>query len=407
MPVAKLTAKAVEKLAAPDPSGKQVPHWDTELKGFGVLCSGVSNSKTYIAQRVLPDGRTRRVTVGAVSEIALDKARQRAADALDDLRRGVDPKRKVENPTLRQMMADYLSARKDLRPASIRVYRTCVDRYLKPWLDLPMRSITFVMVEERHRAVAAEVADEKHGRKGEFAANLAMRTFRVLWNFAADRVPDLPPNPVRRLRRQWYAEPRRERIVRSAEMPKFFDAVGGLDDQVARDFLLVVLFTGLRMGEAASLTWADIDLPMRVIRVPMSRTKAGRKLDLPMSGFVHDLLVARRALGDAKFVFPGNGKRGHITTARYALDAVADASGIKVSAHDLRRTYMTIAESADISPMALKALVNHSLGGGVTEGYVQMTVERLREPAQRVCDKMKELCGVLPVAGDNVEKLSA
>ena len=24
--------------------------------------------------------------------------------------------------------------------------------------------------------------------------------------------------------------------------------------------------------------------------------------------------------------------------------------------------------------MALKALVNHSLGGGVTEGYVQMTV---------------------------------
>ena len=94
MPVVKLTVKAVDKLVAPDPTGKQVAHWDAELKGFGVLCSGVSNSKTYVAQRVLPDRRTRRVTVGAVSEIPLDKARQRAADALDDLRRGVDPKRK-------------------------------------------------------------------------------------------------------------------------------------------------------------------------------------------------------------------------------------------------------------------------------------------------------------------------
>jgi hypothetical protein len=128
MPITKLTVKAVDKLIAPDPTGKQVAHWDAELKGFGVLCSGVSNSKTYVAQRVLPDGRTRRVTVGAVSEIPLDKARQRAADALDDLRRGVDPKRKVENPTLRQVMADYLTARKDLRPTSVRIYRTCVDR---------------------------------------------------------------------------------------------------------------------------------------------------------------------------------------------------------------------------------------------------------------------------------------
>ena len=45
-------------------------------------------------------------------------------------------------------------------------------------------------------------------------------------------------------------------------------------------------------------------------------------------------------------------------------------------------------------PLALKALVNHAIGGDVTEGYVQMTVERLREPAQKVCDRMIELCGI-------------
>jgi hypothetical protein len=38
--------------------------------------------------------------------------------------------------------------------------------------------------------------------------------------------------------------------------------------------------------------------------------------------------------------------------------------------------------------------VNHALGNDVTSGYVRMTVERLREPAQRVCDRLMELCGI-------------
>jgi hypothetical protein len=38
----------------------------------------------------------------------------------------------------------------------------------------------------------------------------------------------------------------------------------------------------------------------------------------------------------------------------------------------------------------------------VTAGYVQMTVEALREPAQRAAEKMKALCGIEPPRGENV-----
>jgi 2-phospho-L-lactate transferase/gluconeogenesis factor (CofD/UPF0052 family) len=55
--------------------------------------------------------------------------------------------------------------------------------------------------------------------------------------------------------------------------------------------------------------------------------------------------------------------------------------------------------------MALKAMVNHTLGNDVTEGYVQMRIKRLREPVQRVADRFKELCDITPIAGDNVKKL--
>jgi integrase len=406
VPRLKLTEKTIAKLKAPDPSERQVPHWDTELRGFAVLCSGVSNAKTYVAQRDLPTGRTRRVTVGAVNEISLDVARVRAADMLDDLRRGIDPKkRKTVNATLRVTLDAYLAARKTLRPASVKAYRIGVERYLSAWLDLPLRDITSEMVEDRHRAIVDEVGKGER-YKGTTTANCAMRALRVVWNFAADRTPDLPPNPVRRLRRQWYAEPRRTRMVKAEELPKFYEAVQALPNPVARDYLLLVLFTGLRLGESRSLRWDDVDLKERVIRLPATSTKAKRKLDLPMSDVVRDLLVARRAIGNAGFVFPGPGKVGHLVDAQHPLALVAAASGIRVSAHDLRRTFITVAESTDISPLALKALVNHSMGSDVTAGYVQMTVERLREPVQRVCEKLKELCGVLLPVGENVAKLN-
>jgi integrase len=399
MPVLKLTVKSVDRLIAPDPSTKQTVHWDTEIKGFGVVCSGATNSKTYVVQRTMPGGKNRRVTVGAVSEIGLDVARERAADALDALRRGLDPKAKSADPTLRQAFDDYLAARKNLRPETVRTYHVVVGNYLKPWLDLPMSKITSKMVEERHRAIAAEVATDD--RKGECAANLSMRTFRALYNFLADRAA-MPPNPTRRLRRQWYDEPRRETMVRADDISKFYRAVCDLDNDVSRDFILLLLFTGLRKTEAASLRWEDVDLTLRVIRVSASRTKSKQKLDLPMSSPVRDLLVRRRGIG-GEFVFPG--RAGHVVGARDAFAQIAAATGVDVSPHDLRRTFITMAESAEISAVAMKLLVNHSIGGDMTARYAVLSTERLREAAQKVADRIEELCAAQPADAPNLRQL--
>jgi len=410
MPKIKLTERAIDKLLAPDLSGKQVLHWDhghkDAIAGFAVLCSGVTHAKTYIVQRTLPNGRNRRVTVGSVNELTLEKARALAADMLHDLRHGRDPKKKIDNPTLRGTLENYLTARRDLRPATVTLYRQTIEKTLTSWLDKPLREIDGDMVEERHRAIAASISKD-NGKGGTVTANVAMRTFRTLYNHALERTPDLPPNPVKRLRRQWFKEKPSEDIVPEERMADFYRAVCALPHPVQRDYLLLLMFTGLRRTECAALRWDSIDLAKRVIKVPASDTKADRKLDLPMSDIVHDLLVARRALGNAGgFVFPGKSQGKFISSATAPLKTVAKATGVQVSVHDLRRTFITIAESTDISVMALKALVNHALGADVTEGYVQMKVERLREPVQRVADRIKELCGIVVVEDDKVRKLT-
>lgn len=394
MPTLKLTVKAIDKLHAPHPSGKQTVYWDTETRGLGVVCSGRTNQRTYIAQRDLKGGKTRRVTLGTVSGLTLDVARQRAEDVLDDLRRGTDPKAKAPSFTLQAALDGYIAARPNLRPASVVLYKR-IEIVLASWLASDLKEISSEMVEARHRAIAKEI--------GTTTANVMMRVLRLVYGFAAERVA-LPPNPVTRLRRQWFAEPRRKGRVQDDELPAFYKAVTALPNRTAADYVLLMLFTGMRRKETASLRWADIDLTRKVITVPAAVTKAKRELQLPISDFVHGLLVKRRALGSASpHIFPGPGKTGRITSAANALAMVATATGIKVSVHDLRRTFSNAAKN-EVSFVALKALLNHAMTD-VTEGYLDTNVEELREPMARVAAKMERLCGIVPVEAKNVAKL--
>jgi Arm DNA-binding domain len=204
MPKIKLTQKAVDKQKAPTASGAPVILWDVELKGFGLILSGKTATKTYVAQRDLPNGNgkknTRRVKIASVHECSLAQARERAAKVLLDMRTGVDPKQtRRERVALGATLEAYLAARPALRPGSVADYRDKVERHLAAWQDWPLTSITPDLVEARHRKIAAEVA--AHGRhNGQACANATMRVLGVLWNFAASRNPNLPPNPVTRLR---------------------------------------------------------------------------------------------------------------------------------------------------------------------------------------------------------------
>ena len=413
MTTMRLTKRAVERLPAPDPSGKQKLFWDSELKGFGLLISGVTTTKSYVAQRTLDDGRTRRLTIGSVAEIDLDRARAMAADLIHQMRHGEDPKalkRSAANWTLRRALDEYIKARKSLKPKSAASYRQWVGKHLGGWMDRPLRTITADEVEDRHRAIQTEIAKHRKAQPDHFksesgtrTANQVLRIFGMVWNFVADRDATLPANPVRRLKRQWYDEPRRTRLVKADQLPAFYAGIEALQHPVYRDYIKFLLFSGMRRTEAASLRWDMVDLAAKVIRVPAD-TKTETPLNLPMSSFVCDLLIARRSLGDSGWVFPGQRGKPIGEPSDY-FKAIAEASGASVSAHDLRRTYITIAESCDISPLALKGLLNHALGGDVTSGYIVMSTERLREPAQRVCDRLLELIGLTGPAADNVTRL--
>ena len=80
--------------------------------------------------------------------------------------------------------------------------------------------------------------------------------------------------------------------------------------------------------------------------------------------------------------------------AGFGIAKIIEKTGMPFAMHDLRRTFVTIAESLDISSYAVKALVNHKQGDDVTSGYIQLNVERLRQPMQTITDFMLKSAGL-------------
>ena len=106
----------VDKLLAPDPSGQQVIYWDHELRGFGVLISGKTDTKSYIVQRRFPNRRTVRRTIGLCAEFTrIEDARREAGKFLRKIRAGIDPNiertARADNVHLRRRDKDILVAR--------------------------------------------------------------------------------------------------------------------------------------------------------------------------------------------------------------------------------------------------------------------------------------------------------
>ncbi|MCF7982685.1 MAG: tyrosine-type recombinase/integrase, partial [Pseudomonadales bacterium] len=107
---------------------------------------------------------------------------------------------------------------------------------------------------------------------------------------------------------------------------------------------------------------------------------------LPMSTFLYDLLKRRSDAKECAWVFPSPMTDSHLQEPKTAVAKVAELANVPFTLHDLRRTFITIAESLDIPGYALKRLLNHKDPNDVTAGYIISDVERLREPMQRITD---------------------
>jgi integrase len=396
----KITKSFVDSVPYPDEG--QNFYRDTELKGFGLRVG--TGSKVYFAEGKI-NNKTVRVTIGHHGVFTPEQARIEAKSLLGMLARGINPNdvekaNKAKSVTLAEVFASYLKARKSLKPRTIYDYQRFTKTYFKEWLNRPLAEITKDKIERKHRQI---------GERSEAQANLSMRFMRAIFNFALAQYEDsagnpiIQENPIKRLSqtRSWYRVERRQTVIKAHDLAAWFNTVsnlpelaGGRNRSLVKDYLLLLIFTGLRREEGLALRWQDVDFKEKTLTIPDPKNRQPHTL--PLSDFLYDLLLNRQKIANqasdqlgielSPFVFPGTGQKGYMDDPQKLIKKVVELSGVNFTPHDLRRTFITIAESLDISSYALKRLLNHKMNNDVTAGYIIGDPERLRVPMQRITD---------------------
>lgn len=388
------TKSALERL--PIPEKNRVTYHDAKFPGLKLRVS--NNGRMTFALRANLHGKTVRVTLGSFPKIAVDDARTKAKKRLSIVADGKNPNALKKADTARAVTLDdclkeYVKSRTNLKDSTATSYRNILNKHVEEWLDKPLLEIKRDDVEKKHKEI---------GGYSHTSANKVMRIVRALFEYAHGKYEDengdpiILHNPVKRLShsRAWFKEARRTSYVKTIDLKLWYQAVDTApswldtpDPQLVCDYLKLVLFTGLRRREAASLRWAWIDFEHKVLEIP--ETKNGFPHTLPLSDFLYDLLSSRKDNG-SEFVFPGTGALGYFTEPKKSVANVRKKSGVEFTVHDLRRTFITIAESLGIRDYTLKRLLNHRSSGDVTDGYIMSDVERLREPMQNITNFILE-----------------
>ena len=386
-----LTKRTVEALK---PTEKSWIAWDEKLTGFGVRVQPSGMKSFIVNYRAGEGGRkapNKRVVIGRYGRIAPDRARRLAQDLLGRVARGEDPAGERADargiPTLALAFEVYMAANPDRAENTVRLYKQNLRVNLSDWLKRPLDAITRQDVEDRFNLITT-----KHGWS---AANQTLSMLRSIY-----RRPCVDHEGLRNPVDLWLAaggrfhRKRRRRISSPAEvLPRWRAGIEAADlEPEIHDIFLIGIYTGMRRGEIISLRRDQVDMERRILRV--EETKTREPLELPITRQLSAILERRLADGDGPWVFPSpKSGAGHVADLARFYGEISEKGGTRFWFHGLRNAFITVAERELILPRSLtKRLVNHARPSDVTEGYAaDWSVEQLREPAQRVADRIDQL----------------
>lgn len=149
--------------------------------------------------------------------------------------------------------------------------RNCIKHIRKHIGDIRLQKLTFLDIEYMCKCVGDEM--QKAGYAGSNTVRAVFRALRDALTVATAKrlIPSNPadiaehPKHQKRKRRAWTAE-EQELVLAAGQHSRFYP------------MWVLMLDTGLRIGEACGLTWEDIDLDKRTVRVVRTRFRKGTQL---------------------------------------------------------------------------------------------------------------------------------
>lgn len=326
------------------------------------------------------DGRWRGALVVVDPVTGSRKRRVVSARTAVEAQAKLDELRTVSRPTSSMRTGDWLThwlgtlEHGDISPSTHRGYVSVARTIRRHIGDIPLDRLTASDVERMTRAVQAE------GRSARTAA-MARKVLRIALRHAARE---------RLINENVAAIAKAPRVTRYVPRPLTPDEARRLIDGTREEpdgpLWAVLATTGLRLGEAAGLTWADIGPDSLEVRrslgldwqrrPTLGRPKSERsERRVPLPGIARDALARHRERQDALRAAAGGawqdthglvftdpiGRSYPIRRAADRLHEATDRLGLpRCRVHDLRHTAASIMVSAGVPLTTVSRLLGHS-----------------------------------------------
>jgi integrase len=424
---------------APARATKRYEIWDTKLPGFGVrVGDDVDKGRPGKAGRIAfilyarypskPRSPTRRV-LGQYGELTLEQARDKAADWLALIRKGIDPAVAAEaarQAALRQQdetfaavaekFIAHMKRQKERKAAEVE--RDLRREFIRPWGARPIASIT-------PRDVAAVI--DATVRRGKCArAHNLFGHVRRLFRWAVPLHIDHSPCALLSPKRMIGERARRDRVLTDDELRALWRATARMRRQYGQLYKLLLL-TGLRLSEACEASWAEFDLKNRQWLIPATRMKkTGREAKPHLVPLTDAILEVIEALPrDEKYLFSNNGgdaplRASYFSKPKRRLDrrmlrtlrAVARRNGgnpdsvelLPWENHDLRRVVRSGLSALRIPEEVREAVLAHARPGIKRHYDLYEYADEKREALTLWAARLR---GIVEPVSANVVKLKA
>jgi integrase len=276
-----------------------------------------------------------------------------------------------------QRFIDYVQTRSAEKPKTIEFYAQQLARILdfEPLASARLDSIDESLIESFVQRRTQQVAPA--------TVNRALATLRKLLRLAQewrliDRVPRIHLLPGERNREFTLSRKQEADYLTMAAQP-------------LRDIAVLILDTGLRLGEALALQWADVHLEPAsgasrgYLHVHDGKSRFARR-NVPLTERTRAMLETRNAHGALIWVFSENGNGPMLASSLdHAHRKLRESLRLpgELVLHSLRHTYGTRLGEAGADAFTIMRLMGHS-SVTVSQRYVHPTPEALERAVERL-----------------------
>ena len=374
-----------------------------------------TGAKSWMLRTVIGN-RRRCLGLGGYPEITLAQAREKAREAREKIRQGIDPieERQAQKQAywkLQNGRMTFAEAARLCHEKKTAEFKN--DKHIKQWISSVNRyavpTIGRMAVEDIDLPDILKVLEPIWQEKTETATRLRQRLEQIL-NWAAVSGYRSGENPARwkgHLDAVLPAPGKIKKVSHHAALPwqemgAFMTALRKKQGMAARCLEFIILTAG-RSGEARLATWDELDLESRIWTVPAERMKAGKEHKVPLTDDAVKLLKSLPRLEGSPYVFaaPRGGPLSDMS-----ISAVCRRMKVDAVPHGFRSTFRDWCSEntnfpREVAEMALAHTIESKVEAAYRRGDLFEKRRKLMDAWAGFCNTVQteEKADILPIRG--------